>query len=369
MERFQNLRKDPHQYAREWKARTGGKVLGYFCHYFPEELAYAAGVLPVRILGQPDTEGISQRYLYGGSFCSNCWGLLAEGLRGNYDYLDGLGHSQCCESISGSYTSWKLHAPTEYDYFVAMPSYMDNPWAPTFLREELSAFKEDLEQWTGRTITDEAIDHAIEVYNTSRNLMKQVYQYRRAENPKVSGAEAFEMVLSSQIMDKEEHNKLLEDALSKLPGRGKSYPGPRLMLLGSEIYDTGLVRLIESMGATFVFDRLCSGSSYIWNNVVPNGDRLLALAYGYLDKPRCPVKDEAYRRRISDIMPLVVDYNVQGMIYNTQRFCTPHQQDRPPILKEFKHKLIPVHEIEYDGTVPTGEIKTRIETFINTLKK
>ena len=91
------------------------------------------------------------------------------------------------------------------------------------------------------------------------------------------------MVVSSQIMDKAEHNRLLEDALSKLPGRNQSYSGPRLMLLGSEIFDTGLVRLIESMGATIVFDRLCAGSSYIWNNMVPNGDRLLGLAYGYLD--------------------------------------------------------------------------------------
>ena len=37
MERFQKLLEDPHKYAKEWKARTGGKVLGYFSDYFPEE--------------------------------------------------------------------------------------------------------------------------------------------------------------------------------------------------------------------------------------------------------------------------------------------------------------------------------------------
>ena len=31
-----------HEYAKEWKERTGGKVLGYFQVYFPEELAHAA---------------------------------------------------------------------------------------------------------------------------------------------------------------------------------------------------------------------------------------------------------------------------------------------------------------------------------------
>jgi len=369
MERFQKLLEDRHSYAREWKSRTGGRVLGYFCHYFPEEIAYAAGVLPVRILGQPDTEGISQRYIYGGSFCSYCWNLLAAGLKGDYDYLDGLAHSQCCESINGSYSSWRLHVPVGYDYFVAMPSYIDGPGTALYLRSEMSACRDSMEEWTRKKITDETLDNAIEVYNTSRNLMRQVYQYRRSQDPVVSGAEAFEMVLSSQIMDKEEHNKLLIDALNKLPGRSKSYTGPRLMLIGSEINDTGLVRFIESMGATIVIDRLCGGSSYIWNNVIPNEDRLLALSYAYLDKPRCPVKDEAYRHRINDIMTLAIDYNVQGMVYNIHRFCTPHQQDRPPLFKAFQNKLIPVHEIEYDGTIPMQEFKFRIETFVDTLKK
>jgi benzoyl-CoA reductase subunit C len=34
--------RDRHDYAKEWKERTGGKVLGYFQVYFPEELAHAA---------------------------------------------------------------------------------------------------------------------------------------------------------------------------------------------------------------------------------------------------------------------------------------------------------------------------------------
>jgi benzoyl-CoA reductase/2-hydroxyglutaryl-CoA dehydratase subunit BcrC/BadD/HgdB len=170
-------------------------------------------------------------------------------------------------------------------------------------------------------------------------------------------------------MDKEEHNKLVADVLKKLPERKKKYTGPRLMLIGSELGDTRLVRLIESVGATVVMDRLCGGSSYIWNNVIPNEDRLLALAYAYLGKPRCPVKDEAYRHRDSDIMLLAIDYGVEGVIYNIQRFCTPHQQDRPPLFEEFKKKLYSVHEIEHDGTVPAAEYMTRIEAFVETLNK
>jgi benzoyl-CoA reductase subunit C len=370
MERFQKLLEDPHKYAKEWKAKTGGKVLGYFCHYFPEELVYAAGVLPVRILSQPDTDGISQRYMYG-AFCPNSLGILAQGLKGNYDYLDGIGHAECCMLVRGAVANWWEQVPTSYRYYVAMPSQLDNPWAKTFLRAEMSAFKKDLEKWTGKTITEEALDHAIDVYNTSRSLMRQVYELRRTDKPKVSGAEAFEMILSSQIMDKEEHNKLLKDAISKLPQRKETNnTGPRLMLVGSEISDTKLIRLIESLGATIAIDGLCNGSSYIWNNIVPQKDRLLALAQRYLDKePRCPVKDNRFRRRPSQLMALALDYNVQGVIYAIEKFCHPHQFDRPPIEAALKERYIPIHNIEYDGTIPVIEFQTRIEAFIDTLRR
>ncbi len=370
MERFQKLLEDPHKYAKEWKAKTGGKVLGYLCHYFPEELVYAAGVLPVRILSQPDNDGISSRYMYD-TVCPNARGLLAEGLKGNYDYLDGMGHAECCMCVRAAEAGWREHVPTPYKYYVSVPSYVDNPGAKPFMRAEMSAFKRNLGEWIGKTITDEALDHAIDVYNTSRSLMKQVYELRRAANPPVSGTEAFEMILSSQIMDKEEHNKLLKDAISKLPQRkGTSNTGPRLMLLGSEISDTKLVRLIESLGATIVIDGLCNGSSYIWTNIVPQEDRLLALALRYLDKePRCPIKDNIHRRRPAQLMGLAVDYNVQGVIYAMEKFCHPHQFDRHPIEEALKERYIAIHNIEYDGTIPTLEFQTRIEAFVDTLRR
>ena len=49
---FGKMIADRHEYARRWKERTGGRVLGYFEPYFPEELAYAAGMLPVRGLAE-----------------------------------------------------------------------------------------------------------------------------------------------------------------------------------------------------------------------------------------------------------------------------------------------------------------------------
>ncbi len=367
MERFQTLLEDPHKYAKEWKAKTSGKVIGYFSHYFPEEIAYAAGVLPVSILSQPDIEGISQRYLYG-AFCPYTLGVLAQGLKGDYDYLDGIAHAESCMPIRGAVANWWDLLPTPYRYYIAMPSQLDEPSAKTMMYSELTSFKKSIEEWTGKRITNEALDHATEVYNANRTLMRQVYELRRTSNPPVSGTEALAMVLTSQIMDKEDHNKLLKDAINKLSEREVKNTGPRLMLLGSEISDTKLINLIESLGAIVVIDRICNGSNYFWNNVIPQQDRILALTFRYLDKPRHPVKDESFRRRVNEIVALAIDYNVQGVVYAIERFCFPHQQDRPPIVKTFKQRLIPFHEIEYDGTIPVGDFQNRIEAFVESIK-
>ena len=297
METFKKILQEHHKPAQDWKANTGGKLFGYFCHYFPEEVVYAAGVLPVRILGERDADGISQRYLYG-HYCRASLDILAEGLKGNYSYLDGIGHAECCIAKRGSYASYRLHVPHEYEHFVSVPSYVDNPGAPKFLRAELSAFKKELEEWTEKPITEAALDNAIEIYNENRSLLQKVYQLRRAENPPISGTEAFEMILSSQVMDKAEHSKLLRDALDQLEGNETAAnSGPRIMLLGSDISDTSMVEFIESMGANVVIDGLCNGMNYVWTNVVPQKDRLMAIARRYLDKPRCPVKDNRFRRR------------------------------------------------------------------------
>ncbi|MEE9401359.1 MAG: hypothetical protein V3V32_05005, partial [Dehalococcoidia bacterium] len=51
IERFQEVVANRHQYAQEWKQRKGGRAVGWICTYVPEEIIYASGMLPVRILG------------------------------------------------------------------------------------------------------------------------------------------------------------------------------------------------------------------------------------------------------------------------------------------------------------------------------
>jgi benzoyl-CoA reductase/2-hydroxyglutaryl-CoA dehydratase subunit BcrC/BadD/HgdB len=62
-EKFQEVYEKRHDYAREWKKRTGGKFMGCFCSYCPEEIIYAADILPVRMLGSHEPQSYTEPYI------------------------------------------------------------------------------------------------------------------------------------------------------------------------------------------------------------------------------------------------------------------------------------------------------------------
>jgi benzoyl-CoA reductase subunit C len=367
MEKFRDLLQHHHDYAGDWKAKTGGKVLGYFCPYLPEEVAYAAGVLPVRLLSEHEPDDVSDRHMYGNCSCSR--DIILQAAKGKFNYIDGLAYPEGCQWMRSAFSSWQRHMPTSFSHYVFVPDYTDGPRSKDLMRSELVSFKKSLEEWTGKSITDQALDQATDVYNTNRRLMKQVYELRRLDSPVVSGAEAMEMVLASQIMDKAEHNHLLKGEMKKLLERkAGSNAGARLMLLGSPTSDTALERLIESLGATVVIDELCTGSGYFWNEVIPLPDRLMALSLRYLGKPHCALKDNNYRRRPAFILQLLEDYNVQGVIIAKQINCHPHGTDNPIIWTTLRDRHVPFHYLDRDTTLSVGDTRIRIEAFLNMLQ-
>lgn len=49
IEDFKRIYENRHEYARKWKEKNPDrKILGYMCTYMPEEILYAANVLPSR---------------------------------------------------------------------------------------------------------------------------------------------------------------------------------------------------------------------------------------------------------------------------------------------------------------------------------
>ena len=366
---FRNWRINRAEYAKQWKQRTGGKILGYFCTYVPEELVYAAGILPVRILGSHEVQDVTEPHIFA-MFCPFCRDCLAQGLKGRFDYLDGITIAQSCLHIRQAFTSWQKHVPVDYSYYLPMPHHVQSPRATPFLTKELEVFRQSLEQWLGKKIEDQAIEEAIEVYNRNRDLMWKVFELRKGDSPPLTGEEAMELVLSSQMVDKQEHNAAMETLLTKLQNRTvERSTGTRLMILGSEDDDIEFINMVESCGATFVVDDHCTGTRYFWNNVAAGGDVLGRIAERYVKRVPCPTKDWPERTRVAHVLELAKAYDVQGAIIMQQKFCDPHELDTPAITKALKGAGLKTLFLEFDVTVPIGQFKVRVEAFLEMLQE
>jgi benzoyl-CoA reductase subunit C len=356
-----------HEYAKEWKKKTGGKVLGYFCTYVPEEILYAAGVLPVRILGSHEPQNVAEPHIFA-MFCPFCRDCLAQGLQGRYGYLDGIMIAQSCLHVRQAYTSWDLHIPTEFSYYLPMPHHVQSKHAVAFLRGEYERFIPKVEKWTGKKISDTDLKRGIEIMNLSRILMKSVYETRKKPNVPLTGLEAMQMVVSSQMTEKTEHARVTEGVLEELAKRSRGKEkATRLMLLGSEDDDVEFVKMVESLDAVIVQDDHCTGTRYFWDTVEANGDPLTSIAQRYVNRLPCPTKDWPNRRRIDRILQFAKDWKVAGAIIIQQKFCDPHEIDIPAIRKALENAGVKVLFLEFDVTVPIGQFKIRVEAFLEML--
>jgi benzoyl-CoA reductase subunit C len=370
IEMFKEFYDARHEYARQWKDKSGGKVMGCFCTYVPEEILYAANVLPVRILGSHEPHNVTEPHIFA-MFCPFCRDCLAQGLLGRYDYLDGITIAQSCLHLRQAFTSWDLHIPVGFSYYLPMPHNVQNPErAVPFLRGELEAFQKAVEVWTGKKITDADLDRGIETVNANRRAMKAVYETRKGAPPSVNGLEAMYMVVSSQFIDKAEHTRIVEDCGKLLKGRvPRNANGTRLMLLGSENDDSSFINMVESSGATVVVDDHCTGTRAFWDEIEPEDDRLLAIARRYVNRTPCPTKDWPQRRRIERVLRFAKEWKVAGAVVVQQKFCDPHELDIPAARKALEEIGVKTLFLELDVTVPVGQFKVRVEAFLEMLSE
>jgi benzoyl-CoA reductase subunit C len=368
METFRNWYEHRHEYARDWKQRTSGKVIGTFCTYVPEEILVAANILPVRILGSHEPQDVTEPHIFG-MFCPFCRDALAQGLKGRFNYLNGVVLAHSCIHFRQTFNSWRIHLPVDFSYYIPMPNTVQTPHNRAYHKSEVEKFKDAVEKYIGRPITEQNLDRGIEVLNRNRRLLRKVYEYRKLDDPPLTGEEAMYVAVTSQFIDKEEHSDALEAVLKQLPNRKLSRePGIRLMAVGSENDDAEFFRMVEAVGGTVVIDEQCAGSRYFWNESVPNGDGLAVIANRYLDRPPCPVKDYPSHSRFQHVLNLAKDYRAQGAIIMQEKFCDPHEGDNPRLKKYLEENGIPTLSLEFDSTNPLGPFRIRVEAFLETIR-
>ena len=168
MSQFHDLYINRHKMATALH-NQGKTVLGFFEIYTPEEIIYASNILPVRLLGGDGYPALAD--LHSKNYtCPYQRSILDQGLRGNYDYIDGFVAPKACDATTRFSLIWENHIKKPYIYFVNLP-HKRSENAISFFRESLLRFKEALEKDFGE-ISESSLKHAIHVYNENRALLK-----------------------------------------------------------------------------------------------------------------------------------------------------------------------------------------------------
>ena len=351
--------------------RQGKKVFGWLCTYVPEEIIHAAGALPVRITGySQETEledGNAYLYINNCSFSRSC---LQLGLRGGYDFLDGVVRGSTCDGARRLFDLWRNYIKTPFCHVLTVPRKYTQT-AHDLYQHQVTQFKQHLEEFLGIQITDEALYQSISVYNESRALLKRLNDLRRSSALPISGAETLEVTNASCYMPKEPFNEWLRSLLDELSTSGNSHRGrARLMVTGSVMNNPQFIRFIEEQGGLVVTDELCTSTRYWSDPVVLNENEspLKAISRRYLNNFPCArifPSDERFNR----ILKLVREFKVDGVISQIIRYCVPYAHDLPLLTERLKAEGIPVLalDVEY-GTSGSGQIQTRVQAFLEMLE-
>lgn len=356
-------------YVRDWKEK-GGKVLGYACVATPVELIEAAGILPYRIkaFGHPDTE-LGDAYLarFNCRFCRSC---LQLGLDGTYDFLDGLIETNGCDHLRGMFENWQYVKKYEFFHYLKVPHFLRED-SLEYFTEEIQLLRQAIAEHFGTEISDDALREAIDAYDEVCAKLKRIYALREKVPPVVSGAEIIRLVCTGSSMMARDFSGLLDEVLLEKGSAGALGYKARLMILGSATDEVDLIKDIESTGALIAADAMCYGSRSFWSREGESGDPARLLAERYLGHLFCPRMFTEYDKRRDYILETARRAGVDGAIITYNKFCDLHGVEAVSLRMDLENAGIPVLVLEkdYGSKADTGRIKTRVQAFLERLRK
>lgn len=386
MELFAQYTEDRHAAVRKWKERTGKQVYGYFCCVTPEEILSAADILPVRITGTGEPLQLADLHVPPNS-CPFARSCLDAGMRGLYDYLDGVVVPNTCDFIFSMEYFWKTLVPRPtkpaliagvdmrpFVHYINYPEKIVGRDVVPFYVEVLRGFKQDLERSLGRSITDEDLARAIGVYNEDKAQLKRMYEMRKSDPPALSGYEAWQITYAGLMMPKDEHAAALKAYLDDLEGNGRrGAEGVRIYLSGSAMdrVNAEIYKLIEEYGVV-VSDDLCVGTRSFWYPLRPQLPPLEAIARRSLGTacPRSTVTAPIPENRWAHILNTTKEFNVEGAIFYVLKCCDGRLAEIPHLREKLREELgIPSLVLEGDYTEEGVEqMRGPVEAFIEMLE-
>lgn len=340
---------------------AGKKLCGYVTNLIPEELIYAAGMIPIRLesasVQSRMSDGLLQDFV-----CEHCRGCLEAGLSGLYQDLEGTVFTRTCDAVRNLYTLWANNTGQNFSYYLSTPGNCTEKALP-FFTGELSRFKHYLEAQTGKLLTEESLTGAVKLFNRIRRRLKSLILSGR-----LSGVALYHLYHADLVMDPAEYAQAIEGINPEdLPRINSSV---RVAVSGSHFSDPGIVEAIEGLGLHVAVLDLDFGFRRFWHEAdeaVPLLDSLARryIRSGALDPSKHPTPD-----RIELLASLLKEIGVSGVIVINQKYCDPYLFEIPAQREFFEFEGLPSLFMTSGERLEIGtQFQNRIEAFGEILAK
>ena len=365
------------------QAKEEGKyALGYTCYFMPEVLLDLPGCFSVRLRAPRCTSPDMATYYMSSRVCHYARSLLERALEGGYNFIDAqLGTETCAGTCRFQEHLAELPDLIQNENFFV--SFTDVPFkknensiehfAATLQKHVL----DELHEHFGIDTSDEALRATIEAHNEICDIITQIGEFRKLDNPTITGTEFHIINLVSMVCPKYLILPYLRETLEDLKTReadAKPNYRVKVVLAGSENDDPDFTKLIESCGALVVADRYCYGSLPGREKIeIRKGETALrAVARHYLETSVCPrsMEQSAMRQRKKYIADVAKEYKADGVIVESNKFCEYWSYERVAdtiiLPRDFGLPVCSI-EKEYINSA-SGQLRTRFQAFVESLE-
>ena len=359
----------------------GKKIVGTFCLYVPDEILFALDCIGIGLCGGTNFSNYAADDLLPTNICALIKSALGFGIGnicpyfGMADLL--IGETTC----DGKKKAWEILKDYKPVYVMETPQCKSRPQAKALFIQEMKDLIVELENLTGKKLTAEKLNEAMQKISKKRSQMRRVYEARKADPVPISGKDA---LLMSQVAFYDDPDrqiemtgKLAEEVEQRVKeGVGIAEKGAKRILISGTpmaVPNWKMHHIIETKGAVIIAEETCTGTRYFqseFNGVTSDTiDGLLEiLADRYLNiNCACFTPNDG---RKEDILRLVKEYNADGVVLYTLNFCQAYEVESIGLEKAIKEQGIPVLSISTDYSSEDNEqINTRVEAFLEMIKK
>ena len=359
---------------------SGGKIVAHLVgDYVPTELIYASGAVPLGLVHGGDPEAVEAahrailRYLC--PFSRAQFGYYVLGEQRYYTMFDLLVAPITCQHLRRTADLYNVHTSLPV-FRLGIPQPYDGELGVKYYTEGLGFLKQRLEQLTGNQITEAKLQEAIALYGRMRDLLKQISELRKSPRPPITTTDFIRLNHAAHIADPHFMVEILDTLYQELSQKeGPKRAAPRILITGPNIAlgDYKVLDLIEESGGMVVAEDIAEGVLFYWENVAKNGDPTAALVDRYLNRRtvNCSFIRPNMDRHFDFIIKLAKDFAVDGIVWYQLRMCETWDIESFFLADRMKQKKAPLPMLKLDSEydiADRGPLKTRIETFIESLK-